>query len=755
MVNNSRKHQKVIIGILLGTLAFITAIGLAIFNPFQSTLEIAVVSSLNQLTGQNNVNAVKLYLDTVNKAGGIQGKQVVLSVYDDEGQPEVALKVAQKIVKSKAIAVIGHETSRLTLAASEAYKQANIPVISGSATADQLGNFPWFFRTVFSNQEQAVLMANYAKKILNHSQIGLVYTNEPYGRNLGTTIVRTFETLGGKVVSQWGLSVDENFITDGEQMIAELKSSLAAGNGPEILIAAMSFEQSGEFIRQLRSANINLPILGGDSFSDLDIIRQITENLNNPDEADQLLSKITAVSPVIFDVLDDEGQQFKDDFEQKYSKEPGWTAACFYDGAVGIVAALKNQDITGKNPQELRSLVIKGLKTFDSPDTAFTGAGRLIYFDRQGNSLTPAYMGVYDRKQLVSAFTQLQLVKEPEFVTNLEQKVQNGEIIKIGDRYLQKTNIVYVGMDINELNNLDEATSSYLLDFYLWFRYQGNIPGDDIEFTNYSVNRLDSGEKLTLNEPIEVGTSDGVNYKIYRIKADFTEIFNFQLYPFDRQNLTVRFRHKSLTRDQLIYVVDLVGMRGARSDFILEQAKRTGAFRSITSWIVERVQFFQNTLTNSSTLGDRQLIDINSDIRYSQFNANIHIRRDVLNFSIKNLLPLLFFVLISYFLMFLPLEHISIEAVSGLLLAVVFYHLSLIDRLPDSVGYTVLLDYAFYVVYALLGLQLLIVVIGNSEHFKTTGLEIVHLMRFGRIAFPVLITISAMILVLLLQGNIA
>ncbi|MUH00276.1 hypothetical protein F7734_51610 [Scytonema sp. UIC 10036] len=153
-------------------------------------------------------------------------------------------------------------------------------------------------------------------------------------------------------------------------------------------------------------------------------------------------------------------------------------------------------------------------------------------------------------------------------------------------------------------------------------------------------------------------------------------------------------------------------------------------------------------------MGNRQLIDTNSDIPYSQFNASIRIRRDVISFSIKNLLPLLFFVMIAYFLMFLPFHQISIEAVSGLLLAIVFYHISLIDRLPNSVGYTVLLDYAFYVVYALLGLQLLLVVLGNNERIKLYNIDTNELVRFGRIAFPVIIGTVSVVLLVVLQRSI-
>jgi branched-chain amino acid transport system substrate-binding protein len=99
--------------------------------------------------------------------------------------------------------------------------------------------------------------------------------------------------------------------------------------------------------------------------------------------------------------------------------------------------------------------------------------------------------------------------------------------------------------------------------------------------------------------------------------------------------------------------------------------------------------------------------------------------------------------LLLYLLLFLPFEHLSAEVLSGLLLAVVFYHLSLLQALPDGVGYVVALDYAFYLVYLLLGLELVLVIVGNRESFQKSETKLRQLMGFGRMAFPVIILMSS------------
>jgi branched-chain amino acid transport system substrate-binding protein len=162
-------------------------------------------------------------------------------------------------------------------------------------------------------------------------------------------------------------------------------------------------------------------------------------------------------------------------------------------------------------------------------------------------------------------------------------------------------------------------------------------------------------------------------------------------------------------------------------------------FKEISAWTPVKVSFYQDTLVNDSTLGDRRVIDTNSNLEYSQFNTAIQIKRDLLGFSIKNLLPLWFFVVVAYLLLFLPFEQLSAEVLSGLLLAVVFYHLSLLQALPDGVGYVVALDYAFYLVYLLLGLELVLVIVGHKESFQKSEIKLSQLISFGRVAFPAII----------------
>ncbi|MEA5468644.1 hypothetical protein VB714_07175, partial [Spirulina sp. 06S082] len=421
----------------------------------------------------------------------------------------------------------------------------------------------------------------------------------------------------------------------------------------------------------------------------------------------------------------------------------------YYDAAHAIIQAMQNileqqKDIpqnvfTGQNSKRDRELIRQGLAQINSPDTAIQGITRKFYFDEKGNTSAPILMGIFNRRNFISDFIQIFPIDNLNNVYHLERQLNNGEIFQVNGQYFQKTNIIYTGIDVNEIYNIDEKTSSYLIDFYLWFKYREvNINPENIVFLNYDTNRLDSGETLTLNEPIEVNKNDGITHSVFQLKADFYDKFDFHNYPFDRQILSVKFQHNNLTRNRIIYVLDLAGMRDTKKNEILKNFQENDVFGTITDWHVQNVVFYQNTDIDESTLGYEYLLDTNSQFEYSQFNVEIEIARDILSFILKNLLPLWFFTFVTYSLMFLPFENISVEAIGGVLLAVVFYHLSLLDSLPDGVGYVVALDYAFYLLYFLIGLQLFMVILGNSRRFQATGVQQFQLVRFGKIAFPII-----------------
>ena len=139
------------------------------------TLQIAVIgpmSGKDQQGGQAMLDGVNLYVEEVNKSGGINGRALEVIAYDDQNDKVMARNRAMEIAKdSKTLVVIGHYYSSISLEAGKIYKEFGIPAVTASATAPGVteGN-EWYFRVVPDTNLQGKFSALYIKNISNTKQ---------------------------------------------------------------------------------------------------------------------------------------------------------------------------------------------------------------------------------------------------------------------------------------------------------------------------------------------------------------------------------------------------------------------------------------------------------------------------------------------------------------------------------------------------------------------------------------------------------
>ena len=110
----------------------------------------------------------------------------------------MARSIAEQIVADgRALIVIGHRTSPETVVAAPVYAAAKIPAITSTSTADSItANNPWYFRTVFDNRTQGLLIAAYAHDVLHADHLSIVAGNTDYGSSLAASIVEGFRPYG-------------------------------------------------------------------------------------------------------------------------------------------------------------------------------------------------------------------------------------------------------------------------------------------------------------------------------------------------------------------------------------------------------------------------------------------------------------------------------------------------------------------------------------------------------------------------------
>ncbi|OQY55047.1 MAG: hypothetical protein DRR08_07230 [Candidatus Parabeggiatoa sp. nov. 2] len=739
-----KRSVKAFIALTLLVIGIIAAFSFFVQSEKKGTVYLAVVGPMTgkgKSEGLDMIRGIQLYLDQVNLEGGVNGKNVKLLAFDDKNDKTLAQQRAEEIVaQNKAHVVLGHLYSSTSIKGGEVYKRAGIPAISGSATADSVvEDNDWYFRVIFDNRTQAVFLANYVYKILKQDTVSIIYDTDSYGTSLAEPFRNTFRGLGGTLKFEWHFdTTDENVDQQLENIVIDLVKHKK--DNPGLIFLAVHGSEAVKLIVPMKRMGLSYTMIGADSLGGKGFARRFNEFPEEQAEPGYFTDGIYAPSPIIFDVASEKAQQIRNEFITKYGHAPSWKAMTYYDAAMVAIEAMKQAGVKGgRHLAEERQKIRDSLASITHIKNAINGVTGDIYFDYQGNVTKPLAIGIFSKQLLISALTQLQLVNDLTRIQDLEQELKAENIVIVNNNYMHKTKVVYTGIDINEVTNLDIKTSSYTMDFYLWFRYQGQFDETHIEFIN-------SVTPIKLGEPIAERVMDDITYRAYRIKTAFKGSFQFFDYPFDVQELEITFRHPNLTRENLIYVVDEVGMRQISSDAILQKLARAQVFESITEWTVKKASFFQDTLKNESTLGNPQFFLSDANIEYSRFNASLSVERDIFSFIIKNMLPVIILLVLSYTVFFMSPDELTSRVAIGInaLLAVAFFHLKMSSGLP-GIGYLVALDYSFYAIYVIIVAGLLVTLLSYRWDSKNQETKVKVIILFGKVGYPAVLIIGGIL----------
>ena len=674
----------------------------------KNTICIAVVGPMNgnKSNGGAMLEGIQSCIDDAAKSGFFD-KHIKLLIYDDINTAEHAKKVAEKIItENKAIMVLGHYYSTSSLAAGKLYQQAHIPALTASATADDVvKNNDWYFRIISNNSIQGAFAAYYLNKVLKKNIVNIIYDTDDYGRNLMEQFEITARRIGVKT-RKWGVS-SQNFDENVDTIVSQLRDIDISG---AIFLATHSTE-GAKLVSLLKYPGAEFTIIGPDAFCSESFMATLNnESFQERAEPGYHSEGIYVISPFIIDIANQRAQLFRKKFKETFKHEPTWVNAYYYDAMLTAIDAIKNCN-AGDNKsivsdREAIKAYLSSLKTYDTGIEGITGQ---IYFDENGENPRPFAVGMFTDQKITSAFIQYQPIEEMGNATTVLSDMLSGKIIKINNAYMCQTRVVFTGIDVNDVIELDLQNQSYIIDFYLWFRYQTDFDeATDVRFVN-SVGSLYIDERLKVKDKAAIAqilhkSENGITTKAYHITARFRNSFDFHEYPFEQHDLRIKFRHGHLTRNQIIYVSDILGMHNFSEKYQTVQA----AFTGLNAWDVKQQLFYQNVITNDSTLGYPKYFKSKNQVEYSEFNTDITIKRKIFSFLFKNVFLIIVLVSILNFIYFIPPNQFSIKITISMstLLTTSLCHTKLANNM--NVGYLLSIEYAFFAVYAIAAVCILL-----------------------------------------------
>ncbi len=215
--------------------------------------------------GISALRGATMAIDDLNAKGGIMGKQIEILEGDDVCKPEIAVNVATKLVSDGAQMLVGHVCSGATIAANKIYKDANLLVLSASATNDDLtltGNHPNFFRTIAYDGAQADLMSAFVKNGLKAKTVALIHDKGDYGKGQMELARAALEKIGGvDIVLFEGVTTGA---VDFTAIVQKIKRSKA-----EVTLWGGYHSDASKIIQLLKKKKVKTTVFGGDGiFSD-------------------------------------------------------------------------------------------------------------------------------------------------------------------------------------------------------------------------------------------------------------------------------------------------------------------------------------------------------------------------------------------------------------------------------------------------------------------------------------------------------
>ncbi len=666
------------------------------------TLTLAVMGPMSgddAAAGQAMRDGVKLYVEQVNARGGIAGRDLAVETFDTASDPGKAPELAQEIADSGALAVIGGYYSSVSVAAADILEEEGIPAITGSATAPRLAQeHNNYFRVVPDNERQGDFIARYMDGVLEVDSAAVAFERDAYGQSLADNFSRAAGELDVSVPVWAGL--DSSAADSGERLDQIADAIMAEGADTPVFLGLLG-RQSADLVQRLRQRDHQGPIVGGDAVGLASFQNRVAELAGSEAERKRLSQGVYATTYFLSDVANLAGQRFVNAFNQRFDRAPEALAATNYTAAQMIGHGLQRVDVGADriaNQIELIE-VLSGLTSMaDSVDTPI---GRL-YFDEFGSAIKSSPFGRYQQGRLISAPVQLTPVAEPEARLDLEAERAAGNIVEEGDTVYYKTNVVYVGAEINDITAIRQQDEEFGVDFYIWLRHGRDLDPANLRFTN----AVDPDEVALTETPVQSDRVDSTRYRAFRVEGTFRAPLDFREYPFDIQTLPIRLRHKTAPSERVRFVVDDLGLKRHLGETPTQRLRQQGALKDDHQWEIADVVLGADIAATNSTLGDPRLFeaDVDTAISHSRFNVLTDIQRNAGSFAVKNLVPLVLLLLIGYATLFIiplgPPFVARMNLIVTALLTAVFFQDQVASQLP-KLGYLVAIDYLFFGVYVI------------------------------------------------------
>lgn len=348
--------------------------------------------------GEDCVNGARLAVDEVNAAGGINGKQIELIVYDTKTNPDVARTVFEKLIKKdKVAAICGPVVTQSTQTVMPLAEKYKIPyaAVSGGIQVNAVilpeykkeGKkcYAWAL-SIGTPRQNEVKTIWLAKK--GYKKLGNIEPLDQMGDLSALMYEKWTEKYGLELV------IKEKFDDKGTDFTTQMSKIKAAGancigtmaSGGAATILVKNRDQVGMKDVPMMTSDANL------SKKFIELLAGSTENVYTVGAVSTYVNFLDDSNPQKKRILD-----FAKNYEAKYGKKPRsmFFAPCGYDAALMFINAMK---AVGTDGEKIRDYAenhkLEGIQanyTFSDLDHRGIGVDQASVMKIEGDDWVPAF----------------------------------------------------------------------------------------------------------------------------------------------------------------------------------------------------------------------------------------------------------------------------------------------------------------------------------------------------------------------------
>ncbi|MGB8510293.1 MAG: ABC transporter substrate-binding protein [Pyrinomonadaceae bacterium] len=341
--------------------------GESVVPPADDKIRIGAFMSLTGDTanyGISATNGIRLAVEQVNAAGGINGKRIELIVQDTRSDAVETETVVRRLLGQYRVrALLGEVISSRSSVAASVAQAARVPMLTPSATNPEVTTRgDYIFRSCYTDPFQGAALAQFAAADLHAMRAALLLDpGQSYSIELSKFIRNAFNARGGQII------IEERYTEGSGDFTVPLTAIRDAA--PDVIFVPGYYQDAGLIARKARGLGITAPLIGGDGWDSKGLYETGGQDL----VGSYFSSHYSADDP------DPTVQAFVGDYRAIFGQPPDAFAATAYDAARIMIDAISRAP----------SLEGAALRDALAATKNFSGVTGSITFNEQRDAVKP------------------------------------------------------------------------------------------------------------------------------------------------------------------------------------------------------------------------------------------------------------------------------------------------------------------------------------------------------------------------------